>query len=97
MSKVIEFLETLGQDARLRHATGSELQSALTCEEIAPELQAAILRSDRNHLDALLGARTNVVCGVFPGKEDDDDKKGPAPDDDEVTLQSTVRCVASAG
>jgi hypothetical protein len=88
MSKVIRFLETVGQDAQLRHATNNEMELALTCAGIDPEPQAAILNSDKAQLEALLGARINVVCAVFPGKEDDDEEEEetPVPDDDEITL-----------
>ena len=36
MSNVIDFLERLGQDAQLRHATGIELEQALTRAGIEP-------------------------------------------------------------
>ncbi len=93
MSNVIGFLEKMGQDAALRHATHNEMELALARTTIDPELQAAILNSDQARLEAVLGARTNVVCGLVT-PDDDDDKKLPVPDDDEITIQHVLRNVA---
>lgn len=99
MSNVIAFLEKMGQNATMRHATLNEMELVLTCAQIDPELQGAILSRDQSRLEELLGARTNLVCGVFPGKEDDDDEKEPEPstpdDDDEIIMSGTaVRRIA---
>ncbi len=96
MSNVIKFLETMGQDAHLRH--GSEAMALeLARADISADLKAAILSGDRTQMETLLGARTNVVCGIFPGKEDDDEKREPSPDDDEIGMHSSFGSVASAG
>ena len=98
MSNVISFLESVGQDADLRHATKDELELALSKAQISPELHAAILHGDQARLIALLGAKTNVVCAVMPGKEDDDEgEESPSKDDDEITGQITPRTAAAAG
>lgn len=97
MSNVIGFLEKMGQDAELRHATNDEMKLALTSTQIDPDLKAAILQSDQAKLDVLLGARINIVCSVFPGKEEDDEEEeeSPAQDDDEITLSHfAVRRIA---
>jgi hypothetical protein len=97
MSNVISFLETIGQDAQLRHATNNELELALTDAQIGSELQEALLHNDQAQLEALLGARINIVCSVFPGKEDDDEEEeeSPSKDDDEITLSHVaVRRIA---
>jgi hypothetical protein len=97
MSNVIAFLETMGQDASLRHAGQTDLSLALTHAQIDPELQAAILDKDQQQLEMLLGAQTNVCCAVFPVKEDEDDEEeAPSRDDDEITARSAVRSIASA-
>jgi hypothetical protein len=97
MSNVIRFLETMGQDAALRHAIQNDLELALTRAQIDPQLQAAILGNDRAQLEALLGAKANVCCMVFPAKEDEDDEEEePSRDDDEITARSAVRGIASA-
>ncbi len=96
MSNVIKFLETMGQDSQLRH--GGEQATALELDrtDISADLKAAILSGDRTQMETLLGARTNVVCGIFPGKEDDDEKREPSPDDDEIGMHSNISSVASA-
>lgn len=84
MSNVIGFLEKMGQDAELRHATNGEMELALAATAIEPELQVAILSSDQSEMEALLGTRTNLICGLAPGKDDDDDEI-PVEDDDEIS------------
>ena len=100
MSNVIGFLEKMGRDAELRHATKNEMEMELTRAEIDPELKTAILNRDQAQLEALLGARTNVVCAIMPGKEEDDeeDEESPVQDDDEsVGAHAPVLRMASSG
>ena len=95
MSNVISFLESVGQDAELRHATKDELELALSKAQIDPALQAALLGRDQQELEARLGVTTNVCCGVFPGKEEDDEtEEEPSKDDDEVRARSVACRVA---
>ncbi len=83
MSKVIELLEKIGQDAALRSSQGNVVTQALARSEISPEIANALASGDQGQLVALLGARTNVACMVFPAKQDDDDsKESPDRDDD---------------
>ena len=97
MSNVIAFLETMGQDAALRHATQNDVELALTRAQVDLDLQAAILGKDQAQIEALLGTATNVCCAVFPAKEDEDeDEENPSKDDDEITAQIAVRGIASA-
>jgi hypothetical protein len=95
VSNVINFLEKIGQDAQLRHASTGEIEHALNNAQIDQQLQAAILDRNQQQLEILLGARTNVVCGLGSPAPDDDKEDSPAQDDDEIS--STARCVASAG
>jgi len=76
MSNIIEFLGQMGQDARLRYATGNELEQALTRAQIEPALRAAVLGGDRRRLEVLLGAAGNTFCGVYV--PDGDEEAGPA-------------------
>lgn len=66
MSNVIDFLEMIGQDARLRHASRDEIKLALAGMQVDSDLQAAILDKDQPQLEALIGAG-NVCCMQFPG------------------------------
>ncbi|GAB2543706.1 hypothetical protein GCM10027065_14010 [Rhodanobacter koreensis] len=99
MTDVIDFLERVGQDAQLRHASQDEVELALTSAEIAPGLQAAILANDPAQLETLL--KQAPVCGYFlPGKEDeeegDEDEETPSKEPDEAPEHSGLRTGISA-
>lgn len=95
MSNVIGFLERMGQDASLRHAAQDELELALTCAQIDPALQAAIMDKDQAQIEALLGATTNVCCVLFPEKEDEEEQE-PSKEDEEISMHAAARGIASA-
>ena len=65
MSNVIAFLERMGQDAQLRHASQNDVGLELARTQIDSELRAAILAKDQQQLEALLGAG-NVCCALMP-------------------------------
>lgn len=88
MVNVLEFLERVGRDSRLRHASSAELTAAMT-PEIDPELKTALLTRDTAALERLLGARTNVVCGMAPAEDDAPEKD--KDDDEEVRSASRAR------
>ncbi len=67
MSTVISLLEKMGQDANLRYADKTTVTAQLD-----PALAAAILAGSQEQLAAVLGARTNVVCGVHAAEETDE-------------------------
>ena len=96
MTDIIDFLEQMGQDAQLRHATQDEVELALTSAEIAPELQAAILAKDPAQLESLLG-QAPLCAMFFPGKEEeeegDEDEDTPSKDPDEAPEHSGLRTV----
>jgi hypothetical protein len=98
MSNVIDFLERMGQDAQLRHASRSEMELVLMGAQLDPKLQEAILAKDQQWLESLLG-RNNLCCAQFPGKGDEDEEgeESPSKDGDELTMQSTFYVVASVG
>lgn len=85
MSNVIEFLERMGADAELRHATQDRLEAALAQAEVEPELRAALLARDLPRVTALLGASTNVCCALSIPDPDDEDRQDDDEDDgDEI-------------
>lgn len=100
MSNVVDFLEKMGRDAQLRHASSSDVELALTNTQIDSELPAAILAKDQLQLEVLLGC-VNVCCMLEPSKEDegedDDAEKDPSRDEEEELAHSVCRVVASAG
>jgi hypothetical protein len=78
MSNIIEFLEQLGQDSRLRNATGAELQAALAQAGVEPALRTAL--AERHSLETQLGVASNPCCLVYPAEESDEgDASVPAP------------------
>lgn len=76
MTDVIEFLDRLGRDARLRHAAPADLEQALAAAGIEPALRNALLAEDTLRLGEMLGAQPNVCCLIV--KPDPD-----APDEEE--------------
>ena len=83
MSNVIDFLEKLGQDSQLRHATGTEVERALLGAGIDPAVRAAIAGSDWRMLEALLGATHNTFCGINFPEEREEEEEEESEDDEE--------------
>lgn len=107
MPNLIDFLETLGRDARLRYATSSELELALARADIEPALRAALLGEDRRILESLLGAQANVCCVIHAPDEDEETPEDDDPgdgeddgdekeDDESRSHRSALRRVATA-
>ncbi|MES2313318.1 MAG: hypothetical protein V4566_13585 [Pseudomonadota bacterium] len=88
MSDVIDFLEKMGQDAKLRHGSRDEVELALASAEIAPELQAAIIAKDQVHLETLLG-QAPVCVMYFPGEEEQDDESEETPPEEPGEAEHT--------
>ena len=94
MSNIIDFLERLGTDAKLRNASDAELEQALVHAQIDPEVRAAILAGDQKRLESLLGATTNVCCVVYAPMREDDDEEGEDPpqgDEDDAPDEEKAR------
>jgi hypothetical protein len=98
MSNVIDFLERMGKDSKLRHASSGDVELALAVAQIDPELQAAILAKDQSKLGVLLGQPT-ICCMQFPVKEDDDGEteEGPSRDEEDVSSRSALHVLSSVG
>lgn len=85
MSRVIEFLERMGMDATLRHASDDQVALALTEAQMDAAVGAAILARSTAQLYALLGQGPLFCIQTTPGKEkekedeqEDDEDKEPA-------------------
>jgi hypothetical protein len=85
MSNVIDFLERMGQDAKLRYAVGEEFATALAAAGIDPAVRAALVNEDRPRLEALLGASANV-CSMVHRPEEPDEGESVEEDDDDADL-----------
>jgi len=95
MSNVVNFLECLGRDVELREADKSALLHAMIDAEIAPRIRVAILAGDRAALEALLACKSITCCGVFPGKEEEDEsEEEPSKDDEEIVGVDRIRRIA---
>jgi hypothetical protein len=66
MSNVIEFLEKMGQDASLRHASRDQILAAMMSANIDADLHAPILNADAERLENALGVQPNVCAIIFP-------------------------------
>lgn len=65
MSNVINFLERLGQDAKLRGADCGAFDQALQSAGISSQLWSSIVESDDRQREKLLGASGNVCAIIF--------------------------------
>jgi hypothetical protein len=84
MSNVIDFLEQVGRDPVLRHASGLEMEAALTQAGIEAPLRAAIVGGDTRLLEDLMGATPTICCLVHvPGEEEGEEKEDEVREDEE--------------
>ncbi|OOG38135.1 hypothetical protein [Rhodanobacter sp. C05] len=70
MFDVIDFLESMGQDAQLRYASSEHVVATLAAQPIDSKLRDAILAKDALGLGALLG-QDSFCCYINPAKEDE--------------------------
>ena len=83
MTDVIEFLDQLGRDARLRHAAPADLEQALAAAGIEPALRSALLAEDALQLGAMLGAQPNICCLIVKPDPDAPDEEEEEEDEEE--------------
>ena len=88
MTDAIDVLEQLGRNARLRHASATDLERMLAASGFEPSLRSALLADDAVRLGELLGAQPSVCCLIEkPDQEDDDEEEEEEEefeDDDEA-------------
>jgi hypothetical protein len=99
MSIVIDFLERMGKDAKLRHAPRDELALALEKAHIEAPLLSAILAGDASKLRTLLNQRPLFVVQLpveeqGDQKREDEDKDLPPQEIERKDSQSTLHVVA---
>lgn len=93
MSNVIEFLEKIGSQASLRHASAAELTAALGGPVMEPALQAALFGTDASRLPIMLGARPTMICALAPAEEEAPQKD---KEEEEVRTAAALARVAAA-
>jgi hypothetical protein len=80
MSKTIELLELIGQDASLRHASQEDLAQALDALNASEGLKVAVASGDKGRLGEELGHKHQPVRvnhntgGCEPDEEDTDNE-----------------------
>ncbi|EGM78781.1 hypothetical protein Rhein_1122 [Rheinheimera sp. A13L] len=72
MSVIIQLLEKMGQSSELRYADAEQLAKLMA--DTDPALIAAVSAGDQHAIETLLGARTNVVCGIHPADQPEQDE-----------------------
>lgn len=96
MNRAIAFFEALGRDVDLAEADPAQLAAAAQAAQLPAELVAALISRDRTRIETLLGARTNIVCAVFPVREPDKDDDGKEDDAPPVEPDKTKGTLAVA-
>lgn len=77
MADVIDFLERMGQDAGLRHASNGVLEEVLRATQLNSRARAALMSGDRAEIEAVVGTESNVCCMVWmPGDEEQQPREG---------------------
>jgi hypothetical protein len=66
MSDVIDLLEKIGQDAKLRYGARSEVESFLHAARVERTTQLAIVGGGRRELEQAVNATANVCCALAP-------------------------------
>ena len=74
MFDVIDFFESVGQDAQLRYASSEEIVATLAGQSIDSKLRDAILTKDVQGLGTMLGQDV-FCCYINPAKVDEDEEK----------------------
>ncbi len=91
MTDAIDFLEQLGRNARLRHASATELERVLAASGFEPSLRSALLADDAVRLGELLGAQPNICCLVEKPDQEDDDEEDEEEEEDFEDDEEAVR------
>jgi hypothetical protein len=78
MSSIIDFLERMGADAQLRHASKEDLAKALEESQVDAALGAAIIAhsTSADEIYGLLGLRPMFHTQEDPDRDDEDEEEG---------------------
>lgn len=97
MSSVIEFLERLGADAQLRHASQEDIAVALEESQVEADIGAAIIARSTSDLYALLDLDQRPMFHVQnnPGREEEEEEE-EGEDDEEEPSQRKLAVLPSA-
>jgi hypothetical protein len=85
MTDTLELLETIGQDASLRHASAEELVNILEQAQASEALRAAVAAGDSTLLSAEFGHQVNFSgqsVQTTPGHEEEEEQEDDDGDGD---------------
>lgn len=94
MSNIIEFLERMGADAQLRHASLEEIAAALEETQVESALGSAIIARSTADLYSLLDLRPMFKTLENPGREDEDEEEEGDGEGDEEKDSLAVSMVS---
>lgn len=95
MLNVIEFLERLGADARLRHASRDDLLLALSDTPIEQSVREAFLAADAVRMRAWVGEATCFGI-LMPGREEEEES-GEEEDEEDVPPEEHIHSLLHSG
>lgn len=75
MSSIIGFLERMGRDSQLRHATGEELAQALNDAGVEETTLRTVLGGDLAMLQATLQVDRTLCCLVYTPQDDEKEEE----------------------
>ncbi len=94
MSTVIKLLEMMSLDISI----GNTEIEKIAPNEILKNLDSKVLKAfknrDHDSLKTLLGARKTVICGILPGKDEDED--APEPQQEKISAHFSESSIAFA-
>lgn len=83
MLDVVDVLETIGENAKIKGASNAELELVLDRLNVDPAMVSAVLNGDQGRLEKVLGASSNVCCVQRPSDdEESDEQPDEVPADD---------------
>lgn len=75
MGAIIDLLEKIGSDARLRETGFPDLDRRLSLlKDVGPYILSAIASADRTEIARLLGHNGKVCCLIAPAMDDEEDE-----------------------
>lgn len=81
MFDVVDFLESVGQDAQLRYASSEGVAALLAGQAIDEKLRDVILAKDAQALGVML-EKGPYCCYINPGKEEEGEERKKKDDQD---------------
>jgi hypothetical protein len=77
VSNVVDLLEKIGQNSRLKSLRGEQLARELSLAGLAPAVQAALVEERSRRLEELLGATSNVCCLIHAPQDQEPERDEP--------------------